>query len=259
MAFIAEVVTMRHPTGVGPHNNCLHMESIDVTKFWKNSVESCSDSNLGPLAVESNRLTTVRYCCSLVETVFTTYSYNRERANILRKELSRLRGVKSIVLAKQNYEYRGNMDVIIEVQCFRDSNDVYVLKEVAIVGINEAFVGHWILAPEYSFAELNEKSRRINNWLSLNYHGIEWEVQSEIFYPRLREITSHIRDFMTRGKEKASYLQNLLARNVYNLENISPTSSDLSSNERVEDCSFHAFRKHRRYHCALRNAYKLKH
>ncbi|XP_025156045.1 uncharacterized protein F54H12.2-like [Harpegnathos saltator] len=64
--------------------------------------------------------------------------------------------------------------VIIEVQCFRDSNDTYVLKEVAIVSINEAFVGHWILAPEYSFAELNKKSRWIKNWLSLNYYGIEW-------------------------------------------------------------------------------------
>ncbi|XP_025160455.1 uncharacterized protein LOC105180994 [Harpegnathos saltator] len=154
------------------------------------------------------------------------------------------------------------MDVIIEVQCFRDSNDTYVIKEVAIVGINEAFVGHWILAPEYSFVELNEKSRRINNWLSLNYHGIEWydgETNPKYFYPRLREITSHVRNFMTNGKEKASYLQNLLARNVYNLENISPTSNDLSPSERIKGCSFHTFRKHRRYHCALRDVYKLKH
>ncbi|EFN75574.1 hypothetical protein EAI_17598 [Harpegnathos saltator] len=158
------------------------------------------------------------------------------------------------------------MDVIIEVQCFRDSNDTYMLKEVAIVSINEAFVGHWILAPEYLFAELNEKSRRINNWLSLNYHGIEWydgETNPKYFYSRLHETTSHIRGFMTKGKEKASYLQNLLARNVYNLENISPTASDLSPSERIESCSFHCsfhtFRKHRHYHCALRDAYKLKH
>ncbi|EFN85265.1 hypothetical protein EAI_05122 [Harpegnathos saltator] len=46
---------------------------------------------------------------------------------------------------------------------------------------------------------------------------------------------------------------------MYNLENISPMSSDLSPSERIEGCSFHTFRKHRPYHCALRDAYKLKH
>jgi len=64
-----------------------------------------------------------------------------------------------------------------------------------------------------------------------------------------------VRHIYVRGNEKASYLQNLLSRNIYNLEGISPTFKNLTVEE---ECGHHGFRKFGIFHCALRNAYKLK-
>jgi len=59
--------------------------------------------------------------------------------------------------------------------------------------------------------------------------------------------------------KRRRYLSNLLSRNVYNLEGISPAFKNLSDFEGCgQRCTHHGFRTNVE-HCALRNAYKLKH
>ena len=60
---------------------------------------------------------------------------------------------------------------------------------------------------------------------------------------------------------EANYLQNLLSRSIYNLEDICPAFRDLPEEEKKEGrlCWYHGFEKLVGYHCALRNACKLKH
>ncbi|XP_011631955.1 uncharacterized protein LOC105423756 [Pogonomyrmex barbatus] len=65
------------------------------------------------------------------------------------------------------------MDIVIDIQGFRDAEGKFMPKEVAVVAINEAFISHCIMMPPYPFVELPEKYRRENNWLSQNFHGIE--------------------------------------------------------------------------------------
>ena len=155
------------------------------------------------------------------------------------------------------------MDIVIEIQGFRDISEKFMPKEVAVVAIHNPFVGHWIIIPPHPFDELPEKSKRENNWVTRNYHGIEWfdgETHQKCFMLHLREITRHAYRIYTRGYEKASYLQNLLSRSIYNLEDISPTFRDLPEEEKEGGrlCCYHGFGKFTGYHCALRNACKLK-
>ncbi|KYQ50740.1 Uncharacterized protein F54H12.2, partial [Trachymyrmex zeteki] len=64
----------------------------------------------------------------------------------------------------------------------------------------------------------------------------------------------------SRGQEKTCYLRNLLSRNAYNLERISPAFKNLPDFEdRGQRCTHHGFQTNAESHCALRNAYKLKH
>jgi len=157
------------------------------------------------------------------------------------------------------------MDIIVDIQGFSDISSNFLPKEVAIVTLHASFTGHWILLPRYSFEALPEKSRRENNWLTQNYHGIEWfdgETDEEYFTTQLREITRLVRNIYTRGKEKADFLQRMLSRSVYNLEGISPPFKNLPEDEKAgrQRCIHHGFRYSPtiKYHCALRNAFKLK-
>ncbi|XP_072757019.1 uncharacterized protein [Anoplolepis gracilipes] len=154
------------------------------------------------------------------------------------------------------------MDIVIDIQGFRDVNDKFIPKEVAIVSIDAPIVGHWIMMPLHPFGELSAKARRENNWLSQNYHGIEWfdgETNLKYFISHLREITRRVRYIYVRSNEKASYLRNILSRDINNLEDISPPFKNLSSKE--EDgryCCYHEFWNFGIFRCALHNAYKLK-
>ena len=155
------------------------------------------------------------------------------------------------------------MDIVIDIQGFRDSEGKFIPKEIAVVALDAAIIGHWITLPPCSFEELPESSRRENNWLSQNYHGIEWfdgEANPKFFVSQLRDITRWARCIFTRGHEKASYLRDLLSRNIYNLEADSPAYKYLPDvDEYGHRCTHHGLRANAKFHCALRNAHKLKH
>lgn len=123
------------------------------------------------------------------------------------------------------------MDIIIDIQGFRDADEKFLPKKVALVTIDAPIVSHWIMLPPHPFGELPETIRRQNCWLSRNYHGIEWfdgKTNPKYFALQLREIIRHTRHIYVRNIEKAHYLRNLISREIYNLEGISPANSKIS-------------------------------
>jgi len=67
---------------------------------------------------------------------------------------------------------------------------------------------------------------------------------------QLQDITRRARYLYSRGQEKARYL-NLLSRNIYNLEGISPAFKNLSDfEERGQRCTHHGFQTNIESHCA---------
>ncbi|KMQ82724.1 hypothetical protein RF55_22048 [Lasius niger] len=59
------------------------------------------------------------------------------------------------------------MDIVIDIQGFRDVHDKFIPKEVAVVAVNAPIVGHWIMMPPHPFGELPERSNNEiekNNW-----------------------------------------------------------------------------------------------
>ena len=68
------------------------------------------------------------------------------------------------------------MDIVINIQGFRDVEENFIPKQVAVLVINAVFTRHWIMMLPYPFGDLPERVRRENNWLTRNYHGIEWKL-----------------------------------------------------------------------------------
>jgi len=87
------------------------------------------------------------------------------------------------------------MDIVIDIQGFHDVEEYFIPKEVAVLAIN-AITEHWIITSPCPFEDLPERVRRENNWLTRNYHGIEWfngDVNPKNFTIHLRDITRHTR------------------------------------------------------------------
>src|SRR5436190_22075100 len=156
------------------------------------------------------------------------------------------------------------MDIVVDIQGFRGAEMKFIPKEVAVVAIDTPLVRHWIIRPPYPFNRLSKAAKRENSWLTWNYHGIDWfdgEDEPECFTSQLREITRSANNiYVVSDNETAQYLQNLLARNIYNLENISPAFKFHTDNEEQGYCSYHeSFIAGAVYiQCAHKNAYKLK-
>jgi len=140
------------------------------------------------------------------------------------------------------------MDIVIDIQGFRDVEKIR----------------HWIMMPPYPFDNLPERVRR-ENWLTRNYHGIEWfdgNIDPKYFTIQLRNITRRACYIYNSGYEKACYLSNLwYSPETYiiwkefllQLSKIYQISKNMDSVARITDF------EPTLNHCALHNAYKLKH
>jgi len=93
------------------------------------------------------------------------------------------------------------MDIVIDVQGFRNVDEKFIPKEVAI----NVIIGHCIMMSPFS---LSKRVRRENNWLSRNYQA-EWfdgETNHKYFTLQLHEIIRQARYMYQRAKKKKTYV-----------------------------------------------------
>lgn len=48
----------------------------------------------------------------------------------------------------------------MDFQAFTDNNNGFIIKECAVISIDNAFVEHWVVAPPYSFYDLNKQKEK---------------------------------------------------------------------------------------------------
>lgn len=83
------------------------------------------------------------------------------------------------------------MDLIIDVQFCKDVRGRNLVKEIAIVGLKDNYIAHWIVSPPYSVLMLSENLRKENNWLLKNHHGIAW-TDGDVSQTRVKKNLSEI-------------------------------------------------------------------
>ena len=155
------------------------------------------------------------------------------------------------------------MDFIIDVQGFKDTEECFLPKEVAVVVINDAHCGHWIIAQPYAFTELPHRSKSQNNWLTKYFHGIEWfegDTPYKNLCRHLRSITRLSNRIFVRGKDKADLLHRITSRNIINLEDDKACPSFNELPQVQQHCLVHAIKsktENKEYTCALNNALRL--
>ena len=142
------------------------------------------------------------------------------------------------------------MTCLVDFQGFKDGNNVFIVKELAIAfedGSYETFVfkppTDVYITPHYE---------RSNRYCTRKLHGLRWD-EGDLEYDTLNiileERTSPV--ICVKGKEKTSFLSNiLLGKEIKNLEEILPVK--LSSLKKVDHRCFHVGPS-----CAVKNVLKL--
>ena len=156
------------------------------------------------------------------------------------------------------------MDIIIDIQGFSTDSGIFLPKEVAVTSLDNRILGHWIIQPPYNFYNLPSEIKIKNNWLTKYHHGIEWyegETSLKTLQQYLRSVLKDAENIYTRGRDKATYLQLISARDIINLEENKKCPSFAKMETSGVVCHLHALhakREIKSYTCALSNVQKLR-
>ncbi|XP_048511154.1 uncharacterized protein LOC125500952 isoform X1 [Athalia rosae] len=152
------------------------------------------------------------------------------------------------------------MDFIVDIQGFRDVYGRFLPKEVALVALENSYFSHWVVQPPYPFTDLSGKECAVNNYVTCYHHGIDWfggDITLHQLATNLREIARHAHRIITRGREKAKYLQDITSREIMNSEEVDcPVFAKLDRSK--EYCFFHGAKKEEFYAYAPNNVIRLK-
>ena len=160
------------------------------------------------------------------------------------------------------------MDVIIDIQGFRDRLKKFLPKEVAIVTLQKKSVKHFIVSPPCKFTELPDDVKLTNSYCTTNLHGIQWfagECNLDTLHKHLYNTAETAVRIYTRGEDKARYIEEVIGRSIINLENYETPNFVKLENLFKESwvCGKHVEKSMNRFnchqeHCALRRACLLR-
>lgn len=153
------------------------------------------------------------------------------------------------------------MEFVIDVLGFKKPYDEIILKEVAIVAIQEdtAPTVFMFKSPiDWNYLPPQYKSE--NLWLKMNYHGIPWH-SGEIPYEDMEEtVALHLKDaskIYVKGLEKMKWLKKILT-NMCNIEDLGCPSLKKLPYSMQPPCCIHATNYCKKPECAARNVIALK-
>lgn len=153
------------------------------------------------------------------------------------------------------------MEYIVDVQGFKKQYNQFVVKELAIIPLEEdALPIVYLFESPHDWNLLDSRYKCENSWLTKNYHGISWQ-EGDVPYRDFEEILkASVRcasKIYVKGLEKLKWLQNIIP-NVRNMEDLDcPSLSKLHKDNNIP-CSNHNLQMCKNSHCAASNALVLK-
>lgn len=150
-------------------------------------------------------------------------------------------------------EKLGERSCVIEFQAFRGNTNEFIIKELVILDLQTGVTNYFLFKPPFSFAYLQRKPARTNNWLTNYFHHISW---SEGFteYTELDNIMYFYSDkykiIYTTGSEKCKWINMFTASRVHDFCNYKLKSiNDICIGVKDE--------KHKHSNCAMAKSYQL--
>lgn len=148
--------------------------------------------------------------------------------------------------------------LVIDLQGFISNEGRFIPKEVAMMGIEEFKLQHWIIKPPYSRTVFNEFAIKSVEWIEKHHHGILWE-EGDVSHKDLRTLlidkTRGYNILFVKGSLKAQYLEEILSRHVVDLESMGCPA--LKCLDEFKGKCLHEKHSDPSKICALQNVFKL--
>ena len=77
-------------------------------------------------------------------------------------------------MLNERFTTNTSLNVIVDIQEFKDNENYFISKKVAVVALIADFIGHWITASAYLFINLPQTICVQNYWLSRSCNSIKW-------------------------------------------------------------------------------------
>lgn len=111
--------------------------------------------------------------------------------------------------------------LLIEFQGFRDDARQFLIKELTLSDIKSKTIERCVFKPPYSIDTLSKKTQIANAWCTRNIHDLRWE-SGKMEYCQLENILKTkaylYKYVMTKGLEKKVFLEKILNRQVFNMD-----------------------------------------
>lgn len=113
------------------------------------------------------------------------------------------------------------MNVIVDIQGFKDNNNKFIVKEAAVLS-NGDRIQHFVFQPPYNFGGLQPAKQREAKWMENNHHKFSWKYGftpyhklNNLMWPLLRNNYIYV-----KGLEKQTWMKEIFGDDliIYNLE-----------------------------------------
>lgn len=108
------------------------------------------------------------------------------------------------------------MSAIVDVQGFKDNQNKFIVKEIAILTSENKFQ-HFIFQPPFAFKDLTNEAKKQVKWVKNNLHGFDW-YDGYIPYHHLYTIVPtllHGKTIFVKGQEKIEWIKEFVTENIY--------------------------------------------
>ena len=154
------------------------------------------------------------------------------------------------------------MEFVLDFQGFKDENNDFIVKELAILSTDGERYELQLFQPPYAFNKLSKDLQKQVIWLEKQFHGLYWN-SGHRDYKELKDVFEGIQisgTIYVKGLEKQRYAKKLLGDfnvNIINLEDMGcPSLSKLKQQMNpvvLKPCTFN----HTMTNCAYVNVYVL--
>lgn len=107
-------------------------------------------------------------------------------------------------------------DLIVDFQGFRKGKNRFVLKELAIIPLQNEKIQNfpcYLFEPPCAWNVLMDQEMKVNTYLERHYHGIPWNsgfLPFDLWPDVLREKLANARRIYLKGSEKLKFLKEIL-------------------------------------------------
>lgn len=114
----------------------------------------------------------------------------------------------------------GTSAVVLDMQCFKDNTNEFILKEVTVVEVDTGvLLLHHIACSPYTRAQLSAEKQRESGWLSKHCHGLTWgqgDIEYSVLVQRLQDCLAYRSAVYVKGTAKKDYVQRYLTSSSSN-------------------------------------------